>query len=167
MEPASPLSFRSTVDDAFPESEFARPPITVATVNPERTMLEKIFLLHEEFQKPIEKIRSGDRLSRHLYDVGKLSATKFADIALSTPDLYRTIVAHRQQFNAIPGVDYSKHSPPNIQIIPVDEVFSAWQSDYNIMREQMIYEEKKPSFQAIIETLEQLQKRINAVDWQL
>jgi hypothetical protein len=29
----------------------------VPTVNPERTFLEKIFLLHEEFGKPAEKVR--------------------------------------------------------------------------------------------------------------
>lgn len=96
MEPASLQRFRSVVDDAFPDAGFTNLYITIATVNPERTLLEKIFLLHEEFQKPPEKIRKGERLSRHLYDVVKLSATHFADAALSEPELYRTIVAHRQ-----------------------------------------------------------------------
>ena len=166
MEPVSQQSFRSVVDDAFPQAEFAKPQITIATVNPERTLLEKIFLLHEEFQKPLEKIRRGDRLSRHLYDVAKLSSTKFVDIALSEPDLYRTIVAHRRQFNVIPGVNYSRHAPPQIQVIPVAGVLAEWQADYNTMIEEMIYEEKPPSFQEILETLGQLQKRINLLQWQ-
>ena len=40
---------------------------------------EKLFLMHEEFQKPTEKIRV-DRLSRHLYDVEKLMQTEFIDL---------------------------------------------------------------------------------------
>jgi hypothetical protein len=167
MEPASQQSFRSIVDDAFPQAEFTRPHITIDTVNPERTLLEKIFLLHEEFQKPLEKIRRGERLSRHLYDVAKLSATKFVDTALSEPELYRTIVAHRRQFNVIPGVDYSRHAPSQIRVIPVAGVLAEWQADYNTMIEEMIYEEKPPSFQEILETLEQLQKRINLLQWQV
>jgi predicted nucleotidyltransferase component of viral defense system len=165
MEPSSLQSFGSVVDDVFPEAEFTKSPITIATVNPERTLLEKIFLLHEEFQKPLEKIRRGDRLSRHLYDVAKLSATEFADTALLEPELYRTIVSHRQQFNAIPGVDYSCHAPSQIRIIPVEDVLAEWQMDYNTMIEEMIYEEKPPSFQEILETLKQLQKRINLLRW--
>jgi hypothetical protein len=129
--------------------------------------LEKIFLLHEEFQKPFEKIRKGDRMSRHLYDVAKLSTTKFVDTAFSEPELYRTIVSHRRQFNVIPGVDYSRHAPPRIQMIPVAGVLAEWQADYNTMVEEMIYEEKPPSFQEILETLEQLQKCINSLQWQL
>jgi hypothetical protein len=35
------------------------------------------------------------------------------------------------------------------------------------MREQMIYEEEKPSFQAVVEILEQLQRRINVIEWKL
>lgn len=167
MEPASQQSFRSVVDDVFPEAEFTQSHITIATVNPERTLLEKIFLLHEEFQKPLEKIRSGDRLSRHLYDVAKLSSTKFAEAAFLEPELYRTIVAHRRQFNAIPGVDYSRHEPSLIHMIPAEGVLAEWQADYNIMIEEMIYEKEPMSFQEILETLRQLQKRINLLPWKL
>ena len=167
MEPASHQSFGSIVDEAFPEKKFTEFPITIATVNPERTLLEKIFLLHEELQKPPEKIRTGDRLSRHLYDVAKLSATRFADTALSEPELYRTVVAHRRQFNAIPGVDYSRHAPPQIQMIPMEGVLAGWQADYRTLVEELIYEESPPSFQEVLDVLKQLQKRINLLQWQL
>ncbi|ATA76304.1 hypothetical protein CGC47_01180 [Capnocytophaga canimorsus] len=45
--------------------DFTEDSFLVPSVNPERTFLEKIFLLHEEFQKPKEKMRVN-RLSRHL-----------------------------------------------------------------------------------------------------
>jgi hypothetical protein len=72
--------------------------------------LEKIFLLHEEFSKPKEKIRV-ERLSRHLYDVYQLSQTKFADIALQDKELYETIVKHRLKFTKVGDVDYNLHQP--------------------------------------------------------
>ncbi|MDR0573322.1 MAG: nucleotidyl transferase AbiEii/AbiGii toxin family protein [Tannerella sp.] len=51
--------------------------MTIPTVIPERTFLEKTFLLHEEFQKPQERIRV-DRMTRHIYDLEKLMDTDFA-----------------------------------------------------------------------------------------
>lgn len=165
MEPSTMQKFGSLVDQSFPNTDFAESPITVPTVNPERTFLEKLFLLHEEFQRPLEKIRSGERLSRHLYDVVKLSKTAFADTAFSSPELYQTIVVHRQQFNPIPGIDYTKHQPRSINPIPADSVLAAWKSDYNTMREEMIYEENAPSFEQLVSELRELQQRVNALPW--
>jgi hypothetical protein len=65
-EPYTIQSFSSIIDAEYPESDFSQIPVNIPSVNPERTFLEKIFLLHEEFQRPINKIRV-DRLSRHLY----------------------------------------------------------------------------------------------------
>lgn len=67
-EPFSGQTFGSLVDEVLKDSDFAEPLFEVSTVNPERTFLEKIFLLHEEFHPQAEKMRV-DRLSRHLYDV--------------------------------------------------------------------------------------------------
>jgi hypothetical protein len=69
------------------EKPFADVQITIPTVNPERTFLEKVFLLHEEFQQSKEKIKVN-RLSRHLYDLEKLMDTEFGAKALSDKELY-------------------------------------------------------------------------------
>lgn len=69
-EPFTVRQFNSMVGEHFKDRPFADSEITIPTVNPERTFLEKIFLLHEEFQKPVERIKV-DRLSRHLYDIEK------------------------------------------------------------------------------------------------
>jgi len=57
MEPFTPCSLSTLVAEIYKDKPFADHFITVPTANPERTFLEKIFLLHEEFQKPVEKIR--------------------------------------------------------------------------------------------------------------
>jgi hypothetical protein len=99
-EPFTQRSFGTIVSEVFTNRPFADKAITIPVVNPERTFLEKIFLLHEEFQKSQDKIRV-ERLSRHLYDIEKLSQTEYADIALHDTDLYNTIVKHREKFTPI------------------------------------------------------------------
>lgn len=152
------------MDEAYPDSNFAQAPISVPTVNPERTFLEKVFLLHEEFQRTPDKMRV-DRQTRHLYDLCKLSKTDFANKALSNKELYEAIVEHRYKFNRVGGVNYNLHQPQTINPIPIPEVMKAWESDYTTMLEQMIYEENPLPFDALISELTQLKKRINALPW--
>lgn len=166
MEPATIQSFNALLDEHYPKADFTNPPITVNTVNPERTFLEKIFLLHEEFHKPAERVRSGDRLSRHLYDVVKIARTPFAELALNDQELYSTIVAHRQKFNTVPKVNYNFHQPPTINPLPISEVIHLWKADYDIMLLEMIYEENPPSFDEIISNLTTLKESINQLPWQ-
>lgn len=163
-EPFTVQTFASLVDEEYADRDFAQAPINVPTVNPERTFLEKIFLLHEEFHRPPEKMRV-DRLSRHLYDVCKLSKTDFAEKALNDKQLYETIVEHRYQFTRIGGVDYNLHQPQTINMLPVPQVLAAWRADYNKMLEQMIYEENPPSFDEVINELTSLKEKINALPW--
>jgi hypothetical protein len=162
-EPFSIQTFTSLVDEEYTESDFVQEPINVPTVNPERTFLEKIFLLHEEFHKPIEKIRV-DRLSRHLYDVFQLAKTDFATTALKDAALYETIVNHRHKFTRVGGVNYNKHQPQTINPVPIPEVMEAWKADYKTMQEQMIYVDS-PSFEEIIEELTKLKNKINTFEW--
>lgn len=164
-EPFTNKTFRSLIDEEYQEMEFAQQHIEVQTVNPERTFLEKIFLLHEEFHRPVKKIRV-ERLSRHLYDVYHLSKTVFAEKAINDKELYETIVVHRHKFTRVGGVNYIQHNPKTINPIPIPEVIDAWEEDYKIMLEQMIYEENKPTFKDIINQLTALKERINALDWQ-
>ncbi|TRX32970.1 nucleotidyl transferase AbiEii/AbiGii toxin family protein [Flavobacterium sp. ZT3R18] len=163
-EPFSVQTFASLVDEEYTESDFAQAPINVPTVNPERTFLEKIFLLHEEFNRPLEKIRV-DRLSRHLYDVYQLAKTDFAVKAVKDAALYETIVNHRHKFTRVGGVNYNGHQPQTINPIPIPEIIEAWRADYKTMLEQMIYEENPPSFEAIIEELTKLKNKINSFEW--
>jgi predicted nucleotidyltransferase component of viral defense system len=163
-EPFTNRPIASLIDIHYPAQEFALPSIEIPAVNPERTFLEKIFLLHEEFQRPLGKIRV-DRLSRHLYDVVSLSKTEYADKAFESIELYETIILHRYKFNRVSGVDYNLHHPKTINPIPVAEVMEDWRNDYNTMIEQMIYEESPLSFDEIIESLKQLTEKINKLDW--
>lgn len=164
-EPFTERAFSTLIAESFRERPFADKSISIPIVNPERTFLEKIFLLHEEFQKTPGKMRV-DRLSRHLYDIEKLSQSSFADIALTNSDLYQTIVEHRRRFTAIAEVNYDYHIPSRITFVPPVALLPAWEADYQQMRENMIYGDRL-NFEELIKRLTVLQMQINALEWEI
>jgi len=163
-EPYSIRTFGSLVDEIYSDRKFADPLFHVPTVDSERTFLEKIFLLHEEFSRPTEKVRV-DRLSRHLYDVYQLSKAGIADRAIADKILYQTIVAHRHKFASINGVDYNSHNPQTINPTPIPQVWDAWKKDYKKMKVEMIYGAQPPSFDQLIENLEQIKYQLRKIEW--
>jgi hypothetical protein len=158
-EPYTQRVFKTMVSEMFADKPFVDSSITIPTVNPERTFLEKVFLLHEEFQRPAPKMRV-ERLSRHLYDIEVLSRTPFLPKALTDKSLYATIVAHRSKYSRLEGVDYAKHIPPYIKIVPPENLLPVWEKDYNEMVENMIYGEKMP-FNELILKIVDIQNEIN------
>lgn len=137
MEPTEIREINSILNINFPKLSFASDPFLIPTVLPQRTFLEKIFLLHEEFSQETEKIRIG-RLSRHLYDLVRLMDTEHGVAAIQDRELYKNIVAHREKFNPLRGLDYGNHSPDKIKIIPNDTVIKDYENDYNEMTKFMI-----------------------------
>lgn len=162
-EPFTPRTFGTLVAENYGGLPFAESPITLPIVNPECTFLEKIFLLHEEFQRPQEKIRV-EHLSRHLYDIEKLMQTPHAQTALNSAHLYNTIVAHRSHITPIRGIDYANHRPDKIKFIPPTELLHLWENDYKQMQENMIYGKSLP-FPILIKKLSELQSQINGIEW--
>jgi hypothetical protein len=163
-EPFTPQTFGSLVDEFYVGKDFVTPLFVVPTVNPERTFLEKVFLLHEEFHRPEDKIRV-DRLSRHLYDVYQLTRAGIDEKAFNDKELYETIVAHRYKYARVGHVDYNLHNPKALNPIPIDSVIDAWNADYNSMKEDMIYEEPKPTFENLIDNLKTLMSKLQEVKW--
>jgi len=159
IEPKTNKKVISLIDEQFPTASFAQQGIMIPSVNPERTFLEKIFLLHEEFQKPEPR---STRMSRHLYDLFKLVQVPECKVALSDETLYNTIVSHRIQFTKMKEVDYDKHKPEFIDFLPNEKVLDAYRKDYNEMQENMI-NEKSPDFEELIAALEGLKKEINGI----
>jgi predicted nucleotidyltransferase component of viral defense system len=163
-EPFSIQTFGSLVDEFYIDRDFAESLFEVQTVNPERTFLEKLFLLHEEFHRPAAKMRV-DRLSRHLYDIYYLAKAGIASKAINDKELYETIVSHRYKFSRVGEVDYNLHNPLTVNPIPVAAKLDDWKSDYAKMMEDMIYEVKKPSFEELISNLHDLRNLLQTLDW--
>ena len=162
-EPLRKTVLQSLVDKEFPAATFVEKPFEVNAVASERTFLEKICLLHEEFAKSQEFMRS-ERMSRHLYDLVRMFDAGIAEKALPDKELYRSIVEHRKIFIGLKGFDYDTLLPEKICIIPPENVIAQWQKDYETMRETMIYGESLP-FDKLIGKIEELNEKINKVEW--
>jgi hypothetical protein len=159
MEPATFRSFRSMIGQEFPNFPFADEDIHIRCVNPERTFLEKLFLLHEEHQRPPEKMKIKGK-SRHFYDIYRIAQTPYADKAITDKELYKSIVAHRERFTKIGGVDYTTHFPPNLNPIPPSELMTEWEKDYVELQGQMIVGENI-KFKELIKKTVSIIDRIN------
>ena len=161
MEPIEERQINSILSENFPQQNFATFPFAIPTVLPQRTFLEKVFLLHEEFSQETEKIRI-DRLSRHLYDLEKLMDTEHGIEALKNIDLYNNIIAHREKFNPLRGLDYVNHIPSKISILPPQVVVKGYERDYEAMTSFMIYGEPL-KFDHLMKRILELQTRINSI----
>jgi len=158
-EPLRKIALQSFIDEKYSNQIFAEKPFEVNSVVPERTFLEKICLLHEEFAKPQEFMRS-ERMSRHLYDLVKMFETDIAEKALSDKELYKSIVEHRRVFIGLKDFDYDTLLPETICIVPPENIVDKWQKDYETMRETMIYGESLP-FDRLINKIKKLNEKIN------
>ncbi|MDR3704330.1 MAG: nucleotidyl transferase AbiEii/AbiGii toxin family protein [Paludibacteraceae bacterium] len=157
MEPNTLCSFSSMIGENYPDLPFADTAIHVPTANPERTYLDKLFLLHEEFQRTDTRV---DRLSRHLYDIEKIARTPYAKAAIADKELYHAIVAHRELFNRFAGVDYKTHFPPTLNPVPPANLLSDWEKDYIRMQQEMIYGESL-SFSELLKRIKDITVQIN------
>jgi hypothetical protein len=162
-EPVHKIVLQSNLDEIFPNTPFTEKPFEINAVVPERTFWEKICLLHEEFAKPQELIRT-ERMSRHSYDLEKIMNAPIAENALKDKGLYNSIVEHRRIFVGLKDFDYNTLAPKTIKIIPPDSIIAQWQKDYEIMQRTMIYGESFP-FNKLIDRIKQLNERINQIDW--
>jgi len=139
LEPYAKIAIQSLLNEVYPNPVYKEEPFEVQAVEAHKTLLEKAFLLHEEFSKPDRaKIRT-QRMSRHFYDLEKMMDTPAGAGALADGKLYAAIILHRERYNTMRGLDYATLTTDRINFMPPEDFIAAYQSDYEVMREQMIY----------------------------
>ena len=75
IEPYQKVGVQSWVEGQYPGATFTDGAFPVSATDPQKTFLEKLILLHEEFRKPTDKVRHF-RMSRHFYDIGEILKTE-------------------------------------------------------------------------------------------
>ncbi len=158
-EPFAPRPIASLFHKTFAELD-KEIGCTINTVSPERTFLEKAFLLSEEFQKTQPRTR---RMSRHYYDLEKLMDTEFGRNALHNIELYNHIIDHRRQFYNLHYVDYEKNRSKAIRFYPPEELSEAFRADYANMTQTFIFKEA-PTFDQLMQRIAELQERFHTMD---
>ena len=158
-EPYEIKRISSLIEEVLP-GEDSDSICNIATISPSRTFLEKAFLLNEEYQR---KSPRTERMSRHLYDLEKLMDTDYAISALKDMNLYGDIIEHRRRFYHVGGVNYSLNNPETIAFSPRGQLRDKMRTDYETMKESMIYGDRL-SFDALISRIEELQVRFNRIN---
>jgi len=156
IEPSAKNGVKSVISENLPiETTLVNSQIITAV--PEKTFIEKAFLLHEIFTSNGRML--ANRKSRHLYDLEKMMDKEFAIKAISDNDLWNTIRHHREKFTHINGIDYSRDIRSTICLIPPVQVIDDWQQDYESMQTTMIYGNSL-TFDELINRIKQLEERI-------
>ena len=160
-EPSIKRSMRSLLDTHFPNEIYIEENCEVLTILPQRTLIEKMLLLHEEYNRDeLAKMRT-ERMSRHYYDLFQLSRQNFSSVTLRNNDFIEEIIEHRKYYSRLKRFDYSTLKRGRISIIPPADILKALEQDYAIMKAEMIYG-NPPTFEKIIQAMKNLQDEINS-----
>ena len=144
--------------EEFPDF-FESPNCNVRALEAERTYWEKATILHAEYHRALESALP-ERVSRHYYDFHKLSVSAISDRALSDLSLLKRVAEHKGVYFASGWAKYDEARLGSLRLTPRDERVPALKQDYNQMKD-MIFGEI-PSFEKIVESLREIESRINA-----
>lgn len=155
MEPTSKEKINSIIECNSPVIT-SLADCDIFTAMPQKTFLEKVFLLHELFST--DGCASANRKSRHLYDLESMMDEPFALSAIQDEELWDNIRRHRSVFTPIKGVVYDAPIRDNLQLVPPSQYFNVWKEDYKVMQEQMVYGFSL-SFENLVSRMKELQSR--------
>lgn len=159
IEPTEPFVCHSMVSEVLPIEDYKR--VSISAAAPQKTFLEKVFLLHELFSIDRDNL-TANRRSRHLYDIERMMDKPFALVAVHDDELWEHIRLHRMAFTAMLGVDYNDHMRMELCLTPPDKWLRDWQEDYQRMCATMIYGEKL-SFEQLMQRIKELESRFRSI----
>lgn len=155
IEPTTKAKVKSLIETKSPVSTTIVDS-DVVTAMPEKTFLEKVFLLHELFST--EGCALANRKSRHLYDLESMMDMTFALSAVQDSELWESIRHHRSVFTPIKGIDYDVDIRKDLRLTPPTQYLSVWKDDYSAMQEQMVHGTSL-SFEELLARMEELSNR--------
>jgi hypothetical protein len=156
--PAEQRIIRPYAADAFPEAFRVAASCSVNTMEAVRTFWEKATLLHADYHRPAEKTPM-ERVSRHFYDLYRLSQDDIGRQALARQDLLARVVTHKRLFFASAWASYETARPGTFHLVPREDRLPALRKDYQEMRAMIfgLY----PSWEEVLGGLRMLEQQIN------
>ena len=134
----------------------------VTTVEAERTFWDKLIILHGQrswFKRRGALRGDGQRVSRHYYDVFRLSNSAISDDALAKHALAVDCARHARLFFNSPDLDLAHAVPGTLAIVPAEPMMDALRRDYEAMK-GMIFG-AVPSFEDVVAAITEVQNRVN------
>ena len=134
------------------------PSATVTALDPRRTFWEKAVLAHVACNRR----RLKGRLSRHWFDLARLSDHDIGRAALRDRALLEDVVRHNKVFFHAGGANYDHCLQGGLRLVPNDDHLDDLKTDYEKMREAGAVGSSPPEFDALMERLRILEAGINS-----
>jgi hypothetical protein len=163
LDPNREVPIKPYVDDDLPALDLTVP--AVRTVEPERTFWDKVVILHglrRWFDNRGELKGGGQRVSRHYYDLHRLTQDAVGTTAADDLDLGADCVAHARMFFNRPDFDLASAAPGSFALMPHDGMVDQLRTDYRAMT-GMIFGEP-PAFDDVLGSVGALERALNATD---
>ena len=157
-EPNDCRHMQSLLNYYFPNDIYGEFAFPVTTIQPGRTLIEKILLLHEEYNREDESKMKTFRMSRHYYDLYRLNENY--SHTLVDIQFIEDIIKHRKSYSPIKHFDQSTLCIGQISIIPSDEKLMKLKNDYEEIAKEMMYGDI-PSFNDLIIMARNIQDSFN------
>jgi hypothetical protein len=160
LDPHSTRTVTPYVAQDLADTDLAVPNIT--TVDPGRTFWDKVVILHglrRWWDRRGELRGGGQRVSRHYYDVHRLLASDAGEGFAQDSGMAADCVQHARMFFNRPDFDLATATPGSYALVPHDEMLTNLAQDYRAMS-GMIFGDA-PAFGAIIDSIVNLEKRLN------
>ncbi len=130
----------------------------VTAIQLNSTFIEKILLLHEEYNRKDESKMRTYRMSRHYYDLYRINKA-YSD-TLFDIKFIEQIIEHRKLYSRLRNFDYSTLQIGQIAILPAETILMNLKSDYDEMAKEMMYGDV-PTFAEVVNTVKIIQDVFN------
>lgn len=157
QQPHGVHAVRPWIAESLPNA-FADWTCSVVALEAERTFWEKATILHAEHHRPQDKA-TPDRFSRHYADLSRLAEHQSAPAALAMHELRDRVVAWKGRFFHSSWARFDLARPGSFRLLPPPSRARDLAGDYKLMREMYLTE--PPGFDRVLDTLRDLEKRIN------
>ncbi len=160
-EPFATVPIRSILAEETQSPSYAEAPFSVTAVEPRKTFMEKLMLLHEKFQTGMSSDEMGERQSRHLSDLHELHRKGIAAQAIEDTALYAQLLEHRRFYVRLKSIDYSRMELSGLLFLPPPPLLELFRKEYALMQVEMIYGDA-PDFDTLIQELRTLNLQLVA-----
>lgn len=157
-DPNDSRAMQTLLNNYFPNDIYGEVLFEVATIQPNRTFIEKILLLHEEYNRKDESKMRTYRMSRHYYDLYRIN--KEYSNTLSDVPFIEHIIEHRKFYSRLRHFDYHSLCIGQIAIIPSETILMKLKNDYDEMAKEMMYGDV-PTFPEVINSVKIIQDVFN------
>lgn len=140
-------------DISFPEA-------SIAVLARMRTFWEKATLAHVEYHRPTQR-KTAERLSRHWYDLYKMSNDIENICSDASRKLLSEVVKHKKQFFHYGYANYDDCVNGNLRLVPQDHFKKVLAFDFSAMLEAGMFYQDPPAFEEILEKLKHIEDAIN------